>query len=168
MSTVPAAEMQAGLEDRVLSQALSGRYFVPLIRPKTSGCYLVATGRIGEGCPSPEWAMYTVVNAAAYGVVSALRSEYPEARVQEVGCLRFGLGCTIGEQDPVRELPLSLSVLIMQLRIGAIIRRDSETDHHQWPGRPSVPASQLVPLVLAAFLGADNNPIVRFPKGQQN
>lgn len=41
----------------------------------------------GESCPAPEWAVYTMANAATYGVVSALRAE-SGVRVQEVGLRR--------------------------------------------------------------------------------
>lgn len=81
------AELEAAVRDRIVSQALSARYLAPLVRPGGGGCYLVATGRLGEGCTAPEWGIYTIVNAAVYGVVSAIRSEYSDIRVQEVRCV---------------------------------------------------------------------------------
>lgn len=128
---MPAAEVKEVLEARVLSQVLTGRFILPLMRQDAASCYLITTGRLGacmrarrggeracwraaewarvrhrpsggagrpsepcerrgpaldragESCPAPEWAVYTMANAATYGVVSALRAE-SGVRVQEV------------------------------------------------------------------------------------
>ncbi|KAL6769847.1 hypothetical protein ACKKBG_A32605 [Auxenochlorella protothecoides x Auxenochlorella symbiontica] len=131
LSVLPAPELESALSHRVFSQVLAAKYLLPLVRPTPDSCYLVTTGRLGESCPAPEWAIYTLVNAAVYGVVTALRSEIKTHRLQE-------------------------------LRIGAVIRRDSEPFHHQWPDLRSHPASSLVPSILRILSGEVRDDIVRW------
>ena len=117
----------------------------------------------------PEGALFSISNAAVYGVVQALQAEYRskpqrinEASAATLRCaaqrmpqrgmrslrLRMRAACPSRCCHPTRDLlPCGLP-LGMQLRIGAIVRRDSEEFHPAFPGMLLL----LLPLLLLPLL----------------
>lgn len=125
------------MKDRVFSQCIMASHLFPLLNPSPSSCYIIVDGRLGEHCTNPNAALYTIVNAAVYGVVLALRKEYE------------------GEQQRIQEL-----------RIGALIRGVMEDYHPSFPGVVSYSALEVGEVVVGMVGGGVREPLVRLNLGQ--
>lgn len=86
----------------------------------------------GEVCPWPDASLTAVTNAALYGATVALQAELAGA--------------------PPR---------VNELRVAALIRRDSQEDNPAFPGTPAAPASRLGALVVGLAAGSERNQVVR-------
>lgn len=127
----PQAFSQA-MHDRVLGQITLAQALAPLLREAPGSSYSVITGRLGEHCNMPDGALFSVANAAVYGMVQALQAEFPD-RPQRIN----------------------------ELRIGAIVRRDSEKEHPSFPGKKAYPASMVGAQTVAIAGGSQSDEIVR-------
>ncbi len=87
--------------------------------------------RAGEVCPWPDAALTAVTNAAVYGATVALQAELAGA--------------------PPR---------VNELRVAALIRRDSQQENPAFPGTPAAPASRLGALVVGLAAGKERNQVV--------
>lgn len=82
-------------------------------------------------CPWPDAALTAVTNAAVYGAAVALQAELAGA--------------------PPR---------VNELRVAALIRRDSQQENPAFPGTPAAPASRLGALVVGLAAGKERNQVV--------
>lgn len=85
---------------RATPHLLLSKSMFSLIKPQKSSSYMFIDGMLGERCSMPNCAALGIVNAAIYGIIRSLEAEHVES--------------------PVR---------INELRIGALIRRDSQSKH---------------------------------------
>lgn len=127
----PAAFIQA-MHDRVLGQIVLAQALVPLLKEAPTSCYLVITGRLGEHCNMPDGALFSISNAAVYGMVQALQAE-------------------------LRNKPQRVN----ELRIGAIVRRDNEAEHPHFPGKKAYPASLVGAESITIAAGSHSDEVVR-------
>jgi NAD(P)-dependent dehydrogenase (short-subunit alcohol dehydrogenase family) len=125
------------MKDRVFSQCIMASHLFPLLKPSPNSCYIIVDGRLGEHCTNPNAALYTIVNAAVYGVVLALRKEHE------------------GEEQRIQEL-----------RIGAVIRGVMEEEHPSFPGVVSYSALEVGKMVVGMVSGEVREPLVRLNLGQ--
>jgi hypothetical protein len=101
----------------------------------------------------PDGALFSVANAAVYGMVQALQAEFRDRpqRINEVrscgvgGWQRLCLAAALHSLQCVDSTTLPAAAAhthphpglprpALQLRIGAIVRRDSEKEHPSFPG----------------------------------
>lgn len=132
ISQVTTEGFNQAMHDRVLGQICLAQALAPLLKPEPSSSYTVITGRLGETCTMPDGALFSVCNAAVYGIVQALQGEYR------------------GKPQRVNEL-----------RIGAIVRRDSEKEHPSFPGKKAYPASMVGAKAVEMAAGGQSDEIVR-------
>lgn len=132
LTTVTAAGFSQAMHDRVLGQILLAQALVPLLRDEAGSSYTVITGRLGEMCSMPEGALFAVSNAAVYGAVLALQAE-------------------------LRSRPQRIN----ELRIGAVVRRDSEEENPHFPGVKAHPASLVGAEALKIAAGSHSDEVVR-------
>lgn len=132
LSTVTREAFDAATHDRVLGQLNLAQALAPLLREDAGSSYTVVTGRLGEQCNMPDGALFCIVNAAVFGMVQALQAE-------------------------LRSKPQRVN----ELRIGAIVRRDSEAEHPHFPGKKSHPASVVGAAAVDIASGAQSDEIVR-------
>lgn len=109
----------------------------PLLRPSETSSYTVVTGMLGEVCPWADASLTAVTNAAVFGAVVALQSEL------------------LGKPPRVNEL-----------RITALIRRDSLPENPGFPGAPATPASRVGAVVVGLATGAQRSQVVRVTQEQ--
>lgn len=91
----------------------------------------------GEMCPWADASLTAVTNAAVFGAVVALQTEL------------------LGKPPRVNEL-----------RIAALIRRDSLPENPGFPGAPATPASRVGAVVVGLATGAQRNQVVRVTQEQ--
>ncbi|KAL4434627.1 hypothetical protein ABPG77_002750 [Micractinium sp. CCAP 211/92] len=132
LSTITREGFETATHDRVLGQLYLAQALTPLLREDAASSYTVITGRLGEHCNMPDGALFCIVNAAVFGMVQALQAE-------------------------LRSKPQRVN----ELRIGAIVRRDSEAEHPHFPGRKSHPASLVGAQAVAIASGGQSDEIVR-------
>lgn len=132
LSSVTPEAFNLAMHDRVLGQIVLAQALVPLLKEEAGASYLVITGRLGEHCAMPDGALFSISNAAVYGLVQALQAQ-------------------------LRDKPQRVN----ELRIGAIVRRDSEPEHPQFPGKKAHPASLVGGQALAIATGSQADEIVR-------
>ncbi|KAL4423218.1 hypothetical protein ABPG77_000010 [Micractinium sp. CCAP 211/92] len=101
------------------------------LRPQECSSFTFITGMLGEVCPWPDAALTAVTNAAVYGAAVALQAELAGA--------------------PPR---------VNELRVAALIRRDSQQENPAFPGTPAAPASRLGALVVGLAAGKERNQVV--------
>lgn len=113
------------MRNRVQSHLVAAQALLPLLRPGPRSSYTILTGGSGEALSRPDWALFSVVNAACYGLVVALQAE-------------------VGDAGP----------RVNELRVYSVVRRDGDAEHPQLPGLPSQPASAVAAAALEITAGA--------------
>jgi len=108
----------------VLPHIVLAQAATPHLKDVESSSYLIITGRMGEECLKADEALLSISNAAIYGVSAALRAELSDARV---------------------------AARIAELRLGAVIRRDSADENPAFPGWRAQPASALASVIVDAM-----------------
>ena len=97
-----------------------------------------------------------------YGVTLALQGEYSERpqRINEVRRQASGCGQALQKQH-LPACPPNAAPLLPQLRIGGIVRKDSQQEHPAFPGQRSYPASRVAAVALDIARGQRREEIVR-------
>ena len=107
----------------------------PLLKPDPSSSITFITGYLGEKCSMPGVAALTVANAALYGIIRSLEGEHAA--------------------DPQR---------INELRISALIRKDTQPGHPFIKGGDAYPASLIGAVAVEVAEGQQKSEIIRiFP-----
>lgn len=95
-----------------------------------ASCNILASPPL-QFCPWPEGALTAISSAAVYGVSAALRAELA------------------GRPPRCNEI-----------RIGTVIRRDSQSEHPLLPGRPAVPSSRVAAVAVGLAAGWQRDQLV--------
>ena len=103
--------------NRALPHLLLSQSFFPLLKKGASSSFTFITGALGERCSMPGVAALTIANAAIYGMIRAIEAEQREQQ----------------QRQPQK---------INEIRIGALIRRDSQ------PGHPFIKEGRAYPASL--------------------
>ncbi len=118
--------------DRAMPHLLLAQAFFPLLKKDKSSSFIFITGMLGERCSMPNMAALTIANAAAYGIIRSVEAEHAD--------------------DPQR---------INELRIAALIRRDSQAGHPFIKDGHAYPASLIGNEAVAIATGQQNREINR-------
>lgn len=98
-SVLTPADLHKAL-DRATPHLMLAQALLPVMKQAPSSSYTIITGMLGERCFNKDFAALTIANSAIYGIVQAIKAEI--------------------EQRPVR---------LYEMRIGALLRKDSTLGH---------------------------------------
>jgi NADP-dependent 3-hydroxy acid dehydrogenase YdfG len=157
---------------RALPHMLLAQALAPLLREAPSSCYVFVTGMLGEVCSMPGAAALSIANAAIYGIVRAMEAEFKDRplRINEVRtpqapaapCTIIQNRCSLVFLNRVcdAELP-STGSHAPQLRIAALLRKDSKPGHPFVANMPAFPATLIGDVAVAVAAGRQRGEIVR-------
>lgn len=133
-STLSPEDLHEAL-NRAIPHLLLGKALFPLLKADPSSSFTFITGFLGEKCVMPGVAALSIANAAIYGIIRSLEGEYAAA--------------------PQR---------INELRIAALIRRDSQPGHPFVKEGTAYPASLIGDVAVQVAEGQQKAEIIRiFP-----
>lgn len=98
VSSLSSADLHDAI-DRAVPHLVLAQALLPLMKQESASSYTIVTGLLGENCFMPQFAGITVSNAAIFGLFLAVESE--------------------NSGKPVR---------LYEMRIGAMISKDSQSD----------------------------------------
>ena len=116
LDDIKGQEFMDTMSSKVLPHIVVAQAAVAHVIDRKESSYTIVTGRMGQRCEKADEALLCIANAASYGVASALRAM----------CRERGVKARMPE-----------------LRIGCVVKRDSQYDNPAFPGWPAHNASSV-------------------------